>query len=267
METDMETPRQPDGEKTAAGDSDWTDEERSTCLAVRDALVKQKGLKPSQIGEVELIAITLNSKCRVAEAVDKFMTYHEKLLGEYGISDVWADTKELDDQWHRLLPAGLDEGGRQIMWVHGGGTPVEEEARCIRSCCLFFFAVHADRFTLRNGISLVIDTSNAPKKKVGNEKKLQVAWQNFPTRPQGIYILGTTTFTRIAVNALIAFASLFAKNKVIARIRFSGLTEMRKKMGEASMPQMHGGEPRVPTAQWVRERLAQFPKMGLPEYI
>eukprot|EP00966_Prymnesium_polylepis_P314002 7256079-Prymnesium_polylepis.1 len=92
---------------------------------------------------------------------------------------------------------------------------------------------------LRNGISLVINTANAPKQKVGNEKKLQVAWQNFPTRPQGIYILGTSTFTRLAINALIAFAALFAKNKVIARVNFAEVTDLEKRWGgKSSLPEM-----------------------------
>ena len=60
------------------------------------------------------------------------------------------------------------------MWINGGSTPVEEEGKCIRSSCLYFFATHADRHTLRNGISLIINTANTPKKKVGNERKLQV---------------------------------------------------------------------------------------------
>ena len=107
-------------------DEEWKEEEKAACLAVRDALIKEKGLMPAQVGEVELITITLNSKCRVDEAVTKFMTYHEQLVKEYGINDVW-DESGLDDQWHRLAVAGKDEGGRQIMWVHGGGTPVEEE--------------------------------------------------------------------------------------------------------------------------------------------
>ena len=72
-------------------DADWTDEERQACLAVRDALIKDKGLTPSQVGEIELVTITLIAKCRVDEAVQKFMTYHECLLGEYGIDDVWSD--------------------------------------------------------------------------------------------------------------------------------------------------------------------------------
>ena len=57
-----------------------------------------------------------------------------------------------------------------------------------------------DLVSLRNGITLVIDTSNAPKKKVGNERKLQVAWQNYPTRPQHIFIMGTSALTRAAAS-------------------------------------------------------------------
>ena len=248
-------------------EDEWTQEEMDACLAVRDVLIKEKGLSPKQVGEVELITITLNAKCRKEEAVSKFMTYHEQLLKEYGISDVWADTADLHDQWHRLAVAGKDEGGRQIMWVHGGGTPVEEEGRCIRSCCHYFFAVHADRHTLRNGITLVINTANAPKKKIGNEKKLQVAWQNYPTRPQGIFILGTSAISRIFVNALIAFASLFAKNKVIARIKFAEVADIAKRCGKPSLPEMHGGDAKPPTKEWVESRLASFPLMGLPAYV
>ena len=222
---------------------------------------------PKQVGEVELVTITLNSKCRVDEAVTKFMTYHEQLLGEFGIPDVWSDQSELEDQWHRLAVCGTDEGKRGVMWIHGGGTEIAEEARCIRSCCLYFFAVHADRHTLRNGISLVINTANAPKHKVGNERKLQVAWQNYPTRAQGIYILGTSAFTRIAINALIAFAALFAKNKIIARIKFAEVKELVKKWGATNVPEAHGGDKRPPTGEWVQARLAAFPRMGLPDYV
>ena len=109
-------------------DGDYTAEEREAVLAVRAALLA-KGVPISQLGERELITVTLNSKCRVEDAVAKFETYRVDLLAEYGISDVWADQAALHDQWHRLHVAGLDEGGRQIMWVGGGGTPVAEEAR------------------------------------------------------------------------------------------------------------------------------------------
>jgi hypothetical protein len=30
---------------------------------------------------------------------------------------------------------------------------------------------------------------------------------------------------------------------------------------------MHGGTKRLPTAEWVDERLANFPRMNLPEYV
>jgi len=155
------------------------------------------------------------------------------------------------------------------MWVNGGKKiKVEDERPTIHCCCLYFFAVHSDIFTLRNGVSLVINTASAVgnEKKIGNEKKMQVAWQNFPTRPQGIYILGTSAITRITVNALIAAASLIAKNKVIARIRFSNIDELEDKFGKSNLPEMHGGDSRPPTEQWVQERLRNFPLMDLPAY-
>ena len=69
------------------------------------------------------------------------------------------------------------------------------------------------------------------------------------------------------MNALIAFASLFAKNKVIARIRFADVKDLAKKWGGEALPAIHGGETRKPTEQWVQERLEGFPRMGLPEYV
>eukprot|EP00908_Phaeocystis_cordata_P003700 Transcript_14076.p3 GENE.Transcript_14076~~Transcript_14076.p3 ORF type:complete len:255 (-),score=109.26 Transcript_14076:1205-1969(-) len=244
----------------------YTKDEVDAVLAVRQAL-SAAGVPREQLGEVELITITLNAKCRVDEAVTKFNTYRDNLLGEYGISDVWSRESEkvLQGQWHRLAVAGVDEEGRQIMWIHGGGTEVAEEHACLWASCLYFFAVHADLHSLRNGITLVIDTANAPKKKVGNERKLQVAWQNFPTRPQHIYILGTSALTRLAINALIAFASLFAKNKVIARVQFSEVGKVGKSVGTPNLPERHGGLARPETAAWVAQRLAAFPRMGLPE--
>lgn len=252
---------------TSLDNGAWTDEEKDVCLAVRKKLIEEKGLTIEQVGEIELVTITMNAKLRVDEAVEKFMVYHESLLGEYSIKRVFDDFDALDDQWHRLAVCGHDEGQRGVMWIHGGGTEIAEETRCIQSCCLYFFAVHADRHTLRNGISLVINTANAPKQKIGNERKLQVAWQNFPTRAQGIYILGTNAFTRIAINAIIAFASLFAKNKIIARIRFSDVKELTKKWGAVNVPEVHGGDKRPATGAWVKERIAQFPKMDLPAYV
>jgi len=251
-------------------DGPWTRDEVDAVLAVRKALVSKQGLRPEALGEVELITITCNAKFRVDDAVKKYMTYRQQLLDEYKIADVWAapDVDGMDAQWRRLAVAGRDEGDRQIMWVQGGGagTPVAEETPCIRACCQYFFAVHADTRTLRNGITLVINTGGKSSK-VGNEKKLQVAWQNFPTRPQHVYILGTTTLMRVVINGLIAFASLFAKNKLVARVRFTDMAHIASTCGAHALPEAHGGDKRLPTKEWVRERLAAFPLMHLSEYV
>ena len=125
--------------------------------------------------------------------------------------------------------------------------------------------MHADKNTLRNGITLVINTAGRTSK-VGNERKLQVAWQNFPTRPQHIYICGTNMLMRVIINSLIAFASLFAKNKVIARVKFANISDIEKTCGREAMPETLGGAARAPTGEWVRQRLTEFPRMHLPEY-
>ena len=42
--------------------------------------------------------------------------------------------------------------------------------------------------------------------------------------------------------------------------------DIAKKCGAGALPEAHGGEKRPPTADWVAERLANFPRMGLPAY-
>ena len=113
-------------------DATWTTAERDAVLSVRKELISERGLKPHQCGEVELITITLNSKCRVQEAVDKFMTYHEQLLLEYGIEDVWADWTELDGQWHRLAACGLDEADRQVHFARKPTCAAPNRSRWLR---------------------------------------------------------------------------------------------------------------------------------------
>ena len=54
-------------------------------------------------------------------------------------------------------------------------------------------------------------------------------------------------------------------NKVIARIQFSDVTKLGQLVGKANLPQRHGGVERAATGEWVAQRLAAFPRMGLPD--
>lgn len=242
----------------------WTEDEKQAVTKVREGLTAEAIVPESAISEIELIVITLNAKCRVDEAVRKYTSYYENILRGYGIDDIWASHDTLHDQWHRFEVAGVDSFDRQIMWINGHRTPVNEERKCVHASALYNIAVHSDRHTLRNGVTMIIDTATQQGKKVGNEKKLQVTWQSFAARAQDIYILGTTAVTRITVNALIAFASLFLKSKVISRINFATVEMVSQKVGGAEkLPQVHGGGEKMDTGAWVKERLANFPRMGI----
>ena len=54
----------------------------------------------------------------------------------------------------------------------------------MRAGVLYFVAIHADLTSLREGITFVIDTTEQPSAKVGNEAKLQKSYQSYPLRPQ-----------------------------------------------------------------------------------
>ena len=48
---------------------------------------------------------------------------------------------------------------------------------------------------------------------------------------------------------------------------FETYKELAKKWGLASLPEIHGGDKKIGTVQWVKERLESFPLMGLPKYV
>ena len=106
------------------------------------------------------------------------------------------------------------------MWVNGGLTREEDESRLIRTSCLMFLSCHADLHTLRNGITMCIDTSTAPDERVGNERKLQETWQAYPVRPQHFFIIGASPTKRLFINALLKVVATFSSSKVIQRLRF-----------------------------------------------
>jgi len=248
-------------------DHPYTEEEKQAVIDVRKILVTDKGLNPSNVSEIELIFITLTCKCRVDEAVKKFMIYHEDLIQKFEVTNVWADQKELIDEYrYNFAMAGTDKEGRQISWVTGNRLTEnnkEAESIHIRACLLYNMAVVADLHTLRNGICMVIVT-NKKKKKSGNEKRLQVAYQTIPSRPQAIYIVGTNTIMRVAINVLIALASVFSNSKVIGRVQFASLEKVEEDIAENAIPDKFGGDKKIETHAWVKERLDNFPRMDLP---
>ena len=181
------------------------------------------------------------------------------------------------------------------MWIRGGGRiPKADEADTIRASIYYLVALNADLHTLRNGTTMVMDTAAVKPEgpKVGNERKMQKTWQRLPSRPQAIHILGAGAFKRVFLTAAIKFASLFTKQKVLDRIKFStcipsapptpvaALTAARRLPDvEADVPEpsQPGGAdanaqaaaagagdaapPGERTRKWVLSRIANFPEL------
>ena len=89
-----------------------------------------------------------------------------------------------------------------------------------------------------------------------------------PLRPQRIYILGANYFKRIAINALLAFISLFTKEKVIQRIKFADYDDVKIEVTNENLPAYlpgcglaHGLKTNDDLVSWVKGRLENFPKI------
>lgn len=137
---------------------EYSEDEIRAVKSARRALLAW-GVPESHLDERTLITIVFACKLRADDAIAKYRAYLADLLEANGVDppDVWRDIAGLDDQWHRVLPAGRDLEGRQVTWVRAAAMTAEEEGRVVRACCRYFVAVHADLDTLRNGVSLVID--------------------------------------------------------------------------------------------------------------
>ena len=170
----------------------YTREEAEAIEAVRRALLAD-GVAADMVGEVMLVVTTMNCKLRVDSAVVKYKEFLG-VLEQYGLGtplDLLTQSFErIDAFFPRFSICGdnKDKEGRSVMWINGGLTREEDESRLVRTSCLMFLACHADLVTLREGITMCIDTSTAPEEKVGNERKLQETWQAYPLRPQHFFI-------------------------------------------------------------------------------
>merc|ERR1711998_85100 len=93
---------------------------------------------------------------------------------------------------------------------------------------------------------------------------MQRAWQTYPLRPQAIFILGAGFVKRSLINGLIRFASLFTKDKVIDRIKFATVDDVRVLIPPNAMPVYQGGKGTgtdISSLDWTRQRLAAFPPL------
>eukprot|EP00040_Diaphanoeca_grandis_P039592 m.259528 g.259528 ORF g.259528 m.259528 type:complete len:265 (-) comp38213_c0_seq1:360-1154(-) len=240
-------------------DGPLTEAEITAIEAVNKILMEEPhNLKPEPKA---LVACTLIYKLKIERAVEAYVDLM-KILTDFGVGDVFGNwEKEIPDSCFSDYydSVGTDKAGRQIFWIPGkSGIKPDEETLMMRTATVFFLGMYGDLHSLRNGITMVIDQSHNTKK-YGNEKKMQRSWMAFPNRPQAIYIFGASAIKRLFINGLLKFASLFTKNKVIDRVKFTTLDFVTEQCGKNNIPESYGGAQRPPTKEWIKQRLEQFP--------
>lgn len=174
-------------------------EEEITAIKAVHAGLKEKLADGEEIGIKAVVACTLIYKLRVERAIESYMDW-KTCREEFGIKSMfgegWEDAgPELTKHWSRAYSVvGRDSAGRQVFWINGAAIEKEDEGKVIEAACIFFLGMYGDLHTLRNGNTMVIDQSKSSKK-TGNERKMQKSWQQFPNRPQKIFITGPVLYT------------------------------------------------------------------------
>jgi len=245
----------------------YSEDELTAMSEVRAKLKEKHGIESSRVGAAFLAVATINCNLRVDEAVTKItklLEIMEKLGCPDGIDDeLWKP--EAKEELCPYPPVGTDDRGCRITWISGNGRKVakEEERHHVHSCIMQYLAVHSDSNTLRNGVSLIIDTTTTGKDepKVGNEKLIQSFYQAIPQRPQVILITGSSFATRTIINASIKLASFFIKQKILQRINFVTVEDAKNMIPLKSAPvYVGGGGGDIESYEdWVKERLEQLP--------
>jgi len=241
--TDQHMP--PPSSNSNEEDTVFTKDEIKGFYDTRDLLLSSKGFKREDLDQRTLFLTVINSKLRPESAAEKYKKLLDnlKLFNITSYPQIWAgldddNSPENELEWQKiksLLSAyggtGRDKQDRGIMWIRTRGILPEEETLAVRTSIIYWFSVHADLRSLREGITFVLDTTNNDlDSKHGNESKLQRTWQSIPLRPQRIFILGANYLKRILINALLTVASYFTSEKVIERIRFADLPEILKEV-------------------------------------
>lgn len=245
---------------------------RETKRILRSLRSSEGDLLP--LSDREIMLCTMVAKLRPEKAADKYRRWLEALkpFGVGSFAELFARL-DSEEEWSALAkqlsvfaPCGTDKLHRSLMWIRGRPIPLTEELATVRASCVFHLAAHADFTTLRNGVTLVLDTaSNDMKLRVGNELKFQQLWQSIPLRPQRFYILGAGPVKRLLINAVIQVVSYVAgSDKIISRIRFASINDLLADVDADALPEHVGGKAggfkdSVAHLQWVRERFLGFP--------
>lgn len=245
----------------------WKEEELETIEQVKAALAEDKDVDLSLVEEEVIVLCTMVGKQRVEKAVEsvkKYLSVKERFGVPMLFKEGWQEElKKLAPHLEKYAVCGRDQGGRNVMWINpDGGIEIADEGSAMTAGCYFMIAMNSDMHTMRHGSSMVMD-ANVPDRKIGNEKKLQKAWSDFPNRPQHIIIINASTLKRVFINAMVKFVSVFSSNKIFQRLRFGNMEDVVERcMPEDSLPSTHGGPDRGTALDWVSARITAFPMPG-----
>jgi len=270
----------PDDDEDKSPDA-FTEDEIKALRETKALLLSDKyKMTPEEIGARELMVVVMNCKCRVDEAAMKYHRWHTVAalgVGLKSIPDAFTtigkNAENLKgtpvEKWSLMTfrCVGRDTCNRSIMWIYANKIPPAEEQNVLRSSFVYFVAAHADLRSMRRGLTFVLDTdADDWKESYGNEAKMQKIWQCMPLRSQRIFILGANMVKRVLINAALALASLFTKEKVLRRIKFADDETVKKEITEENLPIYKGGKNAGVTQddallKYLSDRLANFPKL------
>lgn len=247
---------------------EYTQEELDCMRAVMAKMKEEDDGDTVYINPRFLAYASIVCKCRVDDTIKKIRTFLAA-SGPCGMDtiesdeDLWSDPQVpafLEEHYH---VCGVDGQGNSILWIKASGIPPELETTSVRAGLIYTMAIHGDAGSLREGVTFVIDfTGNRTDlNQVGNEKRLQKVNQAYPLRPQAILFAGASLAYRVFINALISFASVFVKQKILQRIKFVTMEKCIAKLPPGSAPRYVGGNGGgiENVTEWTRERYYQLP--------
>jgi len=219
---------------------------RAKALLLDDAFCRKNdrptALSESEISPRHLAVTTVISKCRAEETAQKYLAW----LKGFAYWDITEFSEEqlTDTRSDRYLinyrMAGRDVNGTRIFWIEGRGNVPddrEQERLSLMAGLRYHMAVHSDPKTLREGLTFVIDVTNKPREKIGNERRLQKSYNSLPLRPQHIFIVGARPLVRASINALLKVTGFVSKVKILKRIRFMTLEDIVDTAKGGSVPE------------------------------